>query len=119
MRVLIVFMAAFILTGCDVPTESTDEPVTITKAFGIPVEYQADILTILDATKGKHNSKSLSIVSNLCAQGKIGHKVHEKWRAAHIEVEERKLEEENQVIQEFRQNITNLQNRVFELERKE
>lgn len=91
---------------------------------------RADMLTILDAINDekKDTYDVKSIASNLCEAKKIQHSSHQRFIdldtamdriGENVRREKQKKQEDAQVIQEFRQNIQDLQNRVFELERKE
>lgn len=107
MRVLILLAVVFL--GCSNPDptvyELTEKEIR-----------QSDMITILNSTLGISGDKYHSIISNLCNMGEIEHSSH-RLIINHRESRDRMgPNQDGPEHQEFRQNITDLQNRVYELE---
>lgn len=117
----------------DAITKETDEAIEASKRISSMVNLMDDRWTgndkwthaslILSNISGKDRHKAQTIISNLCRSGRISHSSHKIWIDAYVYVEtEREKREskrhEQAYIQEFRQNIADLQNRVYELENK-
>jgi len=77
---------------------------------------RANMITILNATLGTNGPRYYAIISNLCNTGKIQHSSHRIILNAKEVRERQGPNQEGPHIQELRQNISDLQNRVFELE---
>ncbi len=112
MRVLILLAAAVFL-GC-----SNHDPAKATydKWSDPKGNKWQDASLILSNISGKDADTAQVIISNLCRGGRVKHSSHEIWINAYVETKREKLENESQDHQELRQQVSDLQNRVYELE---
>jgi len=110
---MLAAVIVFLLAGC-----SESQPVEpITYEATEKEARRADMITILNHTLGTNGPRYYAIVSNLCKTGKIQHSSHKLIQDQRAEIEKRMSQDQGPAyVQEFRQNIQDLQNRVYELE---